>query len=492
MRNILLSTILVFCSVTLCGEGLDLPEERADYIDKWVQKNLESPKDREIIAERLRQGSLKDFSENKKINNRIKFLIRIKLPALKEIAPYIAELDLSNTSLQNIPSTLSSFRNLVFLDLSHNKLNDLPQKFIEKFPFLATLRLEGNVFRRNFKAPVLSPIIEAQIADEVLAPKPHPALRYFIDVEEALADIQRNVSEAPVKLSSLFSCHDPYHAASQFDVFSQNIHQLKPRLLHDDYTNPLRRVVFDLDSTLCWHIPDQNLAVVRIRYPSLYIVPLSIDGKIFHFAIAPDLKYLFDYLLEKKVVIVFFSAAGVRRNVPLINALGEAFYGKQAYEDLVEKGQFQIFSNRHLITFGDYKFKDLHVVVNDVSELPNTIIVEDDPCYVPLDQRPCLPCARSENPFTLFDGQFEDEHQKLSREHVPYMIGVLDACFKITTENPRLSLQEALKAVMGDHDLTYKNYESCYNLSSYPRYDLLETQNFIAKGHQIISEMWMR
>lgn len=69
----------------------------------------------------------------------------ISLKEAKAIDPdSVFYLDLSRKGLKEIPTEILSFKNLIGIDLSNNKLNNLPPDFI--FPNLSILNLTNNKF----------------------------------------------------------------------------------------------------------------------------------------------------------------------------------------------------------------------------------------------------------------------------------------------------------------------------------------------------------
>ncbi|XP_065218631.1 uncharacterized protein LOC135844387 isoform X3 [Planococcus citri] len=174
----------------------------------------------------------------------------------------------------------------------------------------------------------------------------------------------------------------------------------------DAVTSPSTRsrvVVFDIENTLCytWFLTKEQEAIIRRSFPECpVIVTKRITTERPH-AFLPHLKSLFGYLLEQGVRIIFFySDTDKNRGAEAVTALQELltlFWGSEIFAELKAEGQFDIFTEEHLLKGtsrdegNDLKdLKDLRLVIRGSETLLDAILVEDDRNYALDDQKPCL------------------------------------------------------------------------------------------------------
>ncbi|XP_065206919.1 uncharacterized protein LOC135836185 [Planococcus citri] len=228
-----------------------------------------------------------------------------------------------------------------------------------------------------------------------------------------------------------------------------------------------RVVVFDIDDTLCKsdfigiRAGEKALKIAIKNHPECPFIfsdeweDRSFMRKLHVFL--PYLQIVFDYLLQQGVRIVFFSCSMKKRNVSVIPELLISFWGREKFEALKAKGQFEIFSAEHVrpcTTFQDEGtcVKDLKVVIRGDETLSDAILVEGVISFAAYDQKPVL------NIIELKEWCLSDNyrHIPLSRagksnnfplNSVYYMFGV----FRTYFENEKfkvLPLREGLRQIL--------------------------------------------
>lgn len=202
-------------------------------------------------------------------------------------------------------------------------------------------------------------------------------------------------------------------------------------------------VVFDIDDTLCAKADSQEqLTYARQNQPEssfIFGVPNSVC-----YVCVPYLQVLFEYLLEKNVRLVFFSAGSMERNVLLITRLLLSFWDRETFIALRLDGQFDILSREDTHYDGPVgedaqRKKDLQKVIKEGETLWDAILVDDNPKNTVSGQGPCLNILKLRSWLVK-----RKEDSECPIYNIYYMVGV----FKTYFEDDRYSkmpLREGIK-----------------------------------------------
>lgn len=142
-------------------------------------------------------------------------------------------------------------------------------------------------------------------------------------------------------------------------------------------------VVFDIDETICRKSDKEGELKYPLReyFPNCKVVEYTDEstGDVYPHYFNPYIDYLFDYLLQSQVRIVFFSSGVAARNIQLIQTYFSEMLGADTYNELHQNGQFTVFSREHMVkgTYGN-KAKDLEAIGLSLEE---SILVEDDASF---------------------------------------------------------------------------------------------------------------
>jgi hypothetical protein len=220
-------------------------------------------------------------------------------------------------------------------------------------------------------------------------------------------------------------------------------------------------IVFDIDDTICTDIPSGTDVVENAKL----LNPGTQSGSWsrYTYLCLPYLDSLFNYLIDHKARIVFFSAGIKERNVALLEQILPQYLGEERYELLKAQGQFQIFSEDDLTpsngeNLGEGRhIKDLNKVINGVDQR-NVILIDDDSSYVQAYQRPYI------QPLDLSDwnvlSQRENGYNDFAKNGAYYLLGIFKEYFE-QEQYSALQLKDGLIEVYKEREVSiFKKYHA--------------------------------
>jgi hypothetical protein len=234
------------------------------------------------------------------------------------------------------------------------------------------------------------------------------------------------------------------------------------------YTRPV--IVFDIDDTICKRFfspyygsnekSAETVKKVKLSNPEAPSGMWDDD----HYLCLPYLDSLFNYLIDHKARIVFFSAGIEERNIALLEQVMPQYLGKESYETLKAQGQFKIFSRGDL-TETSYEnpgegryFKDLNKVINNGLGQKNAILIDDDRSYIPSSQRTYI------QPLDLSDwnvfARSKEGYKCFAGNGAYYLLGIFKEYFE-KEQYSAIKLQDGITKVYKERGVSiFKEYHA--------------------------------
>lgn len=223
--------------------------------------------------------------------------------------------------------------------------------------------------------------------------------------------------------------------------------------------SPPSTIVFDLDSTLLRTTDHEYSMVIsqkyRMNFPNSMEISYSLKNSSRNFPhfVAPYTEYLLRYLIEKTNYRVWFFSAGTEnRNASVIPVMLMKIFGGAWYQELLEKDQFKIFSNHHLVN-GKKSLKAIGL------DPDRSILVDDNPDYALKEEGPFIHIESVDLESMAFfrntsDTFFNFESPESRSMHWSlYILGVLQEVYEKSNhghESIRLTLRSLFESVTKD------------------------------------------
>lgn len=219
-------------------------------------------------------------------------------------------------------------------------------------------------------------------------------------------------------------------------------------------------IVFDVDDTICKPLSSYVYTEDRIK-EAKRLNPETITGAWwqYHYLCLPYLGLLFNYLIDHKARIVFFSDELKEGTVALLEQIMPQYLGEERYKLLKAKGQFKIFSEKDStpISYIDqYEerrtkyIKDLNKVING-GDQRNAVLIDGDDYHVQDSQHPFI------QPLSLWDwnpfSELEDNFKVFTKNGAYYLFGVFKEYFE-KEQYSTLQLKDGLTEVFKERNVS--------------------------------------
>lgn len=252
-------------------------------------------------------------------------------------------------------------------------------------------------------------------------------------------------------------------------------------------SNATVNIALDIDDTLakCFEVAEKEFDEYKFIdwFKKRNLVMNVIKPHILHPGVLEFIQYLFQIPDAR---ISFYSSGKEIRNIPFVQELLTRSLGAERYEKV--KNSVSIFSTlepnklEHRMKqtglfFGNKK-KELSKILKPGESLSSTVIIDDDPSIIPLDQEknllliPCFGGAYSVfSSLTKVDYKYGG-HEINSANHIFYAVGLLKAALNMGRDK----LDDNLKALQfGSNDVSY---DLIYQNKKYFLDGLQELQKF--------------
>lgn len=227
----------------------------------------------------------------------------------------------------------------------------------------------------------------------------------------------------------------------------------------------MRRIVFDLDSTLetpyisakqfpqAWKILVDRFGV---EGASRMVFHWPYRGKHFYFIAYPGALELLQWVHSQNIAIDFFSGALIERNVDLAEMMMRRVFGDEPVPYRVFHGALHSptddnpdYEAKYVGYYYGIQKKKLEDVVVTHEELPDTLLVDDDRSFAAKGEEGNLVCAYfvgSEYKHYFYkkirNVHANDDYDGLELHHVFYLAGVLEQIVTLANAE-RKSLRDA-------------------------------------------------